>query len=108
MFKKVKFTIDNHQYEILLVAEDSLIVDELNKAVFLNQTSWVIGEIPLAFPSNSEIKVSISHLSKQLFEEIVNADLQTLAKFLTSDNKNERELANTVLHYRWNKPNSPV
>lgn len=103
MFRKVGFTIDDHRYSVLLMGEDEIFVDQSNRVVFLNQTSWIVGETPLLFPSDDSIRVVVSFLSKQIFQEIVTGKDDLLAKYLTSDNKYERDLACEVASYRLTK-----
>lgn len=100
MFRKVNFTIDNQHYSVVLIADDEIIVDEKNKVVFLNQTNWIVGEIPLVFPADGSVRVVTTHLSKQIFEEIIKGENKLLAHYLTSTNKYERDLATIVASYR--------
>lgn len=98
LFKTTSITIGDKAYSILLFGDDEVWFDPTTETLYYNESIWMQGP---AEPIEQLIKVGVNciktALKPKVFQTIIKADKQGLAQYLISQDKQERELATSLV-----------
>jgi len=98
LFKTTRIVIGGKPHDILLFGDDEVWFDTATETLYFNECTWMQGD---AEPIENLIKMGVSciktSLKPEVFQQIIKSNKQELAQFLISKEKQERELAVSLL-----------